>query len=132
LGGVVAGALGLLLAGDWDLALALALGRVATFRLVLAAGFDLAFPDGDLVRPTVRALDLVFALLFVFAFALALAFADFDFFLATMRPPSAPNDPVAWRRRLTTTKVDGQAETSDRNMLAKNVSYTELLRNAMA
>jgi hypothetical protein len=79
---------------DWDLALAL--GWVTAFRLVLAADFDLAFRDGDLVRPNVRALNLVFALLLVFAFrlvlALALALEYFDFFLTTMRTPSAPND----------------------------------------
>ena len=90
LGGVVAGALDLLLASVLDL------GRVAVFGLVLAAGLDLvagldlAFRDEDLVRLTVPALDLVFALRLVFA--AALAFADFVFFLATMRAPSALND----------------------------------------
>jgi hypothetical protein len=44
---------------------------------------DLAFRDEDLVRLTVAAPDLVFALLLVFA--AALAFADLVFFLATMR-----------------------------------------------
>src|SRR5258708_1937479 len=100
LGGVVAGALGLLLASVLDL------GRVAVFGLVLAAGLDLvagldlAFRDGDLVRLTVPALDLVFALLLVLA--AALAFADFFvFFLATMRAPllRTTASQVAWRRR---------------------------------
>src|SRR5260370_5303763 len=79
LGGVVAGALGLLLASVLDL------GRVAVFGLVLAAGLDLvagldlAFPDGGLVRLTVPALDLVFPLLFLFS--PPLPFADFLSFL---------------------------------------------------
>jgi hypothetical protein len=84
------------------------LGRVAVFGLVLAAGLDLvagldlAFRDEDLVRLTVRALDLVFVLLLVFA--AALAFADFAFFLATMRSPSAPNDSRPCRVATPTTK----------------------------
>ena len=101
LGGVVAGALGLLLASVLDL------GRVAVFGLVfaglaLAAGLDLAFRDGDLACLTAPLLDLVFALLLVFA--AAFAFADFVFFLATMRAPSAPNDSQPCRVATPTTK----------------------------
>jgi hypothetical protein len=48
------------------------------------------------VRATLPALDLVFVFLLVFA--AALAFADFVFFPATMHPPSAPSDHVAWPR----------------------------------
>jgi len=112
LGGVVAGAFGLLLAGVVDP------GRLATFGLILAAGLDRAFRDGDLllVRLTVPAL---------FAPA-ALAFADFVFFLATMRTPSSEQ---AMSRGVaddqTTTKVDGQARTSDRNISAKTVPYAK-------
>jgi hypothetical protein len=82
LGGVVAGVLGLLLAGVLDPSV------VAVFGLVLVAGLDLAAGrDGDLaLRLIVRALDLIFALLLVFAAALAFA-TDFVFFLATMRAP---------------------------------------------
>ncbi len=111
LGGVVAGALGLLLASVLDL------GRVAVFGLVLAAGLDLvagldlAFRDGDLVRLTVPALDLVFALLLVLA--AALAFADFFvFFLATMRAPSAPN--YSQPSRVATPTTKSQPRSMDR------------------
>ena len=78
--GVVAGVFGLLLAGDLDL------DNVAVFGLVLVAGLALAAGcGGDLaLRPTVPALDLVFALLLVLAAALAFG-TVFVFFLATMR-----------------------------------------------
>jgi hypothetical protein len=128
LGGVVAGALGLVFVGVLDL------GRVAVFGLVLAAGLDLAFRDGDLVCLTVLALDLAFALLLVFA--VALAFADFVFFLATMRASLCSERQPAMSRgdadNQTTTRVDGQTGTGDRNIPAEIVSYTERLRNAMA
>jgi hypothetical protein len=124
LGGVVAGALGLLLAGVLDL------GRVAVFGLALAAGLDLAFRDGGLVRLTVPALDLVFALLLVFvllfvfalllAFALllvlaaALPFADFVFFLATMRVPLCSEQEPA-SVATPTTKPNTQVDWQDAN-----------------
>jgi hypothetical protein len=112
--GVVAGVFGLLLAGVLDL------GNFAVFGFVLVAGLDLAFRDGDLVRLTVPALDLVFAA--------ALAFAVFVFFLATMRAPLCSERQPAMSRgdadNQTTTKVNGLAGTGDRNILAKIVSYS--------
>jgi hypothetical protein len=83
------------LAGVLDLGRAAVFGLVLLAGLLLAAGLGLAFGDGDLVRLTVPALDLVFALLLVFA--AALAFAGFLFFLATMRAPSASNDGQPYR-----------------------------------
>ena len=78
LDGVAAGVFGLSLAGVLDS------GNVVLFGLVLVTGLDLAFRDGDLIRLTVPALDLVFALLLVFAATLAFG-TVFVFFLATMR-----------------------------------------------
>ena len=133
LGGVMAGALGLLLAGVLDLQ-GCGFGLVLAAGLDLVAGLDLAFRDGDFVRLTVPARDLVFALLLVFA--AALAFADFVFFLAIMRAPFCSERQPAMSRsnadNQTKTKVDGQAGTGDRNILAKIVSYTERHRNPMA
>jgi len=71
---------------------------------------DLAFRDGDLVRLTAPALDLVFALLLVFA--AALAFADFVFFLATMCAPSAPNDNQPCRVATPTTNPQPRSKDS--------------------
>ena len=136
---MAAGALRLLFAAVLDL------GRVAVFGLALAdrlalaaglafvagldlvAGLDVAFRDGDLARLTVPALDLVFALLLVFV---ALAFADFDFFLTTMRNPSASYGSrprrVATPSNQTTTKVEGQAGNGDRNVPAEIISLHRL------
>jgi hypothetical protein len=111
LGRVVAGALGLLLASVLDL------GGVAVFGLVLAAGLDLAFRDGDLVRLTGPLPDLVFAVPLVFA--AALAFTDFALSLATMRAPFAPNDSRPCRVATPTAKP--QLRSMDRRELATEI-----------
>jgi hypothetical protein len=128
LGGVVAGDLGLLLAGLLDL------GMVAVFGLILVAGLDLASDcDGDLaLRLIVPALDLVFALLLVFAAALAFG-PDFVFFLATMRAPlplRTTASHVATNPKLNQGRWT--AGTGDRNAPATTASYTERLRDATA
>src|ERR1700736_3328387 len=95
LGGVVAGVLGLLLAGLLDL------GMVAVFGLILVAGLDLALDyDGDL-RLIVPALDLVFAA--------ALAFGTDFVFLCAPRFRSE-RQPAMSRQTQSPTKVDGQRE----------------------
>ena len=122
LGGVVAGVLGLLLAGLCDL------GMVAVFGLILVAGLDLALDcDGDL-RLIVPA--LVFALLLVFAAALAFG-TDFVFFLATMRAP-LPLRTTASHVATNPKPNQGRwtAGTGDRNTPATTASYTERLRDS--
>ncbi|MGO9108206.1 MAG: hypothetical protein ACLP9L_03140 [Thermoguttaceae bacterium] len=110
LGDVVAGVLGLLLAGVLDL------GKVAVFGLVFVAGLDPALGcDGALaLLLTVPALDLV-ALLLVFAAALAFG-TVFVFSLAAMRAPaSAPNDSQPCRMPTPTNPKHNQGRSTGGN-----------------